>query len=85
MDLTLVKDFAQLGGTVVTVLLFLNYLTKRDDKWTDSLKASSDSNVKLARALQKLTDTILKNTPAVSKNTGAVKENTDTVKKTNGI
>lgn len=85
IDLT---QYAQLGGIVVTVVLFLRYLTTRDNKWTDSLKASSDSNVILARALQRLTDTVIKNTsvveeniPVVSKNTGAVQDNTDTIKK----
>lgn len=91
MDLTLIKDFAQLGGTVVTVVLFLNYLTKRDSKWTDSLKENSQANVVLARALQKLTDTVVRNTlatresvPTVSENTSAINENTSAVKVSNG-
>lgn len=76
-----IVPYAQLGGTVVTVVLFLNYLAKRDNKWTDSLKASSDANVVLARALQRLTDRIEINVPAVSKNTDAVQENTEAIKK----
>lgn len=84
-DLT---TYAQLGGTVVTVILFLNYLNKKDNKWTDWLKDSSKSNIELAKALQKLTvvvennSTILNNTfYNRTANTEAVKENTEVIDK----
>lgn len=89
-DLT---TYAQLGGTVVTVLLFLNYLTKRDNKWTDSLKDNVQANILLAKALQRLTDMVERNsttstanTSKISENVSAVKENTDAaVKNTEAI
>jgi hypothetical protein len=91
MDITTIKDLSQLGGTIVTVLLFLNYLTKRDNKWTDSLKANSNSNVVLAKALQKLTDkveinitSLSKNSPILEKNTKAVSGLKDVIKNGNG-
>lgn len=72
-----VTQYVQLGGQVVVVVLFLNYLSKRDDK--------------LGNALDRLREVILQNTvavrenkPVVSDNTHAVKKNTDTIKKTNG-
>lgn len=79
-----ITQYVQLGGQVVVVVLFLRYLSKRDTEWISSHKANADSSVVLARALQKLTDTIEINIPAVSKNTGAVEDNTDTIKKANG-
>lgn len=98
MDVTFYKEFAQLGGTVVTVVLFLRYLSRRDGEWITSLKENHTSNILLARALQQLTDTIVKNTsavehnkraveknePAVAENTGAVEENTQAIKHANG-
>lgn len=92
MDLTYIKDFAQLGGTVVTVVLFLRYLTTRDNKWSDLLKSNSDSNVALAKALQKLTDKIeansnvnMRNTSKINENLTAVKDNTESIKKNTEI
>lgn len=79
-----IKTLSQLGGTVIVVLLFLNYLTKRDNKWTDSLKNNSEANVMLAKALQKLTDRIemnssvnIQNTTKIDENVSAVKKNTE--------
>lgn len=86
-----IAEYVQLGGQVVVVVLFLNYLSKKDKDWSSSLKANSDANILLALALQRLTDAVLRNTitvkenvPAVSDNTDAVKKNTEIVKKTNG-
>lgn len=88
-DLT---TYAQLGGTVVTVLLFLNYLTKRDNKWTDSLKDNVQANILLAKALQRLTDMVernssmsIANTSKIIENVSAVKENTESVKENSGV
>ncbi len=69
--------YAQLGGTVVVVVLFLNYLTKRDNKWTDSLKYNSQANITLAKALQRLTDIVEKNSNVNIVNTDKIKENTE--------
>lgn len=85
-----ITQYIQLGGQVVVVVLFLNYLTKRDNKWTDSLKASSDSNVVLAKALQRLTDVVernssvsVKNTDKIEENVVATDKNTAVIKETN--
>lgn len=81
-----ITEYVQLGGQVVVVVLFLNYLAKRDSVWSKSLEANSKSNILLAKALQKLTDVVYQNTsavkeniPTVTKNTVAVKENIPTV------
>jgi hypothetical protein len=68
MDNLLIQS-AQLGGTVFVTLAFLYYLTKRDKEWTTLLSKEMDSQIKLSRSLQKLTDIIKRNTSAVVKNT----------------
>lgn len=82
-----ITTLSQLGGTIVTVLLFLGYLRERDVKWAESLKGSADSNVLLAVALQRLTDRIIANSTAntintqvIDRNVNAVRENTQTVR-----
>lgn len=92
MEISVFTTAAQLGGTVFTVVMFLWYLSKRDDKWTDSLKNSSDSNVLLARALQRLTDRIevnsnvnIQNTTKIDENVVAVKKNTEVISKNTEI
>lgn len=86
-----IQEISQLGGTVITVLLFLNYLIKRDNKLGDSLKASADSDVILAKALQRLTDMVERNsslsainTNKIDENVVATDENTKAIKETNG-
>ena len=68
MDNILLQS-AQLGGTVFVTLAFLYYLTKRDKEWTTLLSKEMDSQIKLSKSLQKLTDIIKKNTITVVKNT----------------
>jgi hypothetical protein len=88
MDLTIFTAAAQLGGTVFTVVVFLWYLSKRDDKNDKNNIRQSEGNILLATALQGLRDVIIRNTTAVGQsiptqeeNTGAIKKNTDTIKK----
>lgn len=60
MDTT-INTIAQLGGTVFTVVAFLYYLSKYQDK-------QIEANIKLAIALENLTDIIYKNSSVNIKN-----------------
>lgn len=98
MDVTIFTQAAQLGGTVFTVVAFLWYLTGRDNHWASSLTSNAEANIKLARALQQLTDRIDRNSTvnlsntakidenlrAVSDNTAVIDKNTEILRKTNG-
>lgn len=102
---TIFIQAAQLGGTVFTVVLFLWYLVKRDvqltnviDDGTQARKENAEANLRLARALQKLTDVIEKNSnvnvaikgkldeniTAVKENTTVIDKNTEIIDKKNG-
>ena len=74
MDST-INTISQLGGTVFTVVAFLYYLDKNQTK-------QIDANIKLAVALENLTDIVIKNSPVNTKNTLALGENTETMKTT---
>lgn len=81
---------AQLGGTVFTTVAFLWYLLKTTDK-------QIESQVALAKALQRLSDIVERNTEensrgsvnrsentvAVKENTGVIDKNTEVVSNTN--
>lgn len=72
MDAT-INTIAQLGGTVFTVCAFLYYLDKNQTK-------QIDANIKLAIALENLTDIVLCNSKVNTKNTIALDENTNAMK-----
>lgn len=85
---TIFVQAAQLGGTVFVTVAFLWYLTKRDAEAAILSKTQADSNLILARALQKLSDIVSRNTVAVGtavttrkKNTKAIDDNTTVVDK----
>jgi hypothetical protein len=69
MDAT-INTLAQLGGTVFTVIAFLYYLDKNQTK-------QIDANIKLAVALENLTDIVVKNSNVNTKNTVALDNNTN--------
>lgn len=69
MDAT-VNTISQLGGTVFTVVAFLYYLSKYQDK-------QIAAQVALAIALENLTDMVTKNSQVNTKNTVALDHNTE--------
>lgn len=96
MDIAFLTEAASLGGTVFTVVAFLWYLTKllntqtiRDKESIIAINKQVESNIVLAKALQRLSDIVNKNTESsvktkisVDKNSKIVGENTDVIKKT---
>lgn len=68
-----VNTIAQLGGTVFTVCAFLYYLDKNQTK-------QIDANIKLAIALENLTDIVMCNSNVNTKNTKALDNNTEAMK-----
>lgn len=91
MDITFIKEAAQLGGTVFTVVAFLWYLSKRDKDSHESNTRQIEANVLLAKALQRLTDKIeanssmnVDNTAKIKESVDAVEENTESIKKNTG-
>ena len=74
MDST-ISTISQLGGTVFTVVAFLYYLDKNQTK-------QNDASIRLAVALENLTDIVCKNASVSMKNTLALGENTETMKQT---
>lgn len=72
MDST-INTLAQLGGTVFTVVIFLYYLSKYQDK-------QIDAQVQLAVALENLTNIVINNFNMNTKNTDALEKNTEAMK-----
>lgn len=72
MDST-INTLAQLGGTVFTVVIFLYYLSKYQDK-------QIDAQVQLAVALENLTNIVINNFNMNTKNTDALGKNTEAMK-----
>lgn len=86
-DLNIFTQAAQLGGTVFTVVAFLWFLSKlnanqvtRDKDAVIATNRQSDSNIDLARALERLSMIITSNTAVNLKNTEVIKENLSAVK-----
>jgi hypothetical protein len=68
-----INTIAQLGGTVFTVVAFLYYLSKYQDKQVEA-------QIQLAVALENLTQKINTNSFVNTKNTVALGENTNAMK-----
>lgn len=86
---------AQLGGTVFTVVAFLWFLSRllnninatqvqRDKESIIASNRQAESNITLAIALEKLSNSVTSNTATNVKNTEVIKENVSAVKETAG-
>lgn len=90
MDLAFITASAQLGGTVFTVVAFLWFLSKllndintrqavRDKDQIVASDRQSDTNIRLATALENLSNKVNVNSDANIKNTQVIKENVSAV------
>ena len=66
---TTINALAQLGGTVFTVVAFLYFLDR-------NTKSQTEAQIKLATALENLTNKIIYNSNASNSNTVALNKNT---------